>query len=162
MRAFKSAILVGLFSLIFFPAIAGGTAHSNVLLTANNTTNKYSNITDAEIKNFIKALPIIKQKTKQIQGKIKSVIAKHGMDAKRFGEIQLSKAFNKKINMTKAETDKYNAIMKDLNVLQAEMEKEVSAGLPTGLTMTRFKLIAEALQRDPQTQGRIQAIMHNN
>lgn len=122
------------------------------------TTNEVS---DDELTKFIAASQQIQMENQKAQGEMMVILEKEGMPAQRFGEIQAASTNpDSAIEVTAKEQEVYGKVVAEMEKMQPQIQQKMEDHVATsGLTVDRFKEIAEQLQSNPELQQRAKLMM---
>lgn len=148
-------------SLLLIFVLGGAT------LTAQNTPmpkqQEQIEVSDAELAKFAEAFQKMRMANQKAQQQMMQIIKDEGMDLQRFNEIhQASRNPNKEVEATKAEEEKYSAVVEELESLQPQFQKKMQTIISNSdLSMERYQKLAMALRTDQELQKRLQEIMQS-
>jgi len=121
-------------------------------------------VSDQELKSFVKAAVKIDELQKESESKMVRAIQDEGLEPSRFVEIntiQQNPAEAKK-EVSEKELDNYNEAMKEVQSIQQNAQTEqVKVIEQEGLDVNRYIQIAKAAQRDPGLMKKIQDMQKN-
>jgi acetyl-CoA acetyltransferase len=134
-----------------------------LMIIGSSSLMAQTNVTDEEIGQFAVTFQKMRMINQEAQKQLSEAIAEEGMEVTRFNTIhqaQMDPAAE--IELTKEEEKKYEAIIKDLNEMQAEFRKEIEDMIKDGgLSVERYEQIGAQLQNDAELQKRLRDELTN-
>ncbi len=134
-----------------------------LMIIGSSSLMAQTNVTDEEIGQFAVTFQKMRMINQEAQKQLSEAIAEEGMEVTRFNTIhqaQMDPAAE--VELTKEEEKKYDAIIKDLNEMQAEFRKEIEDMIKDGgLSVERYEQIGAQLQNDAELQERLREELTN-
>jgi acetyl-CoA acetyltransferase len=134
-----------------------------LMIIGSSSLMAQTNVTDEEIGQFAVTFQKMRMINQEAQKQLSEAIAEEGMEVTRFNTIhqaQMDPAAE--VELTKEEEKKYEAIIKDLNEMQAEFRKEIEDMIKDGgLSVERYEQIGAQLQNDAELQKRLRDELTN-
>ncbi|WP_029034180.1 DUF4168 domain-containing protein [Salinimicrobium terrae] len=118
-------------------------------------------ISDAELTKFVKALQGIQVVTQQAQQKMMEMVQEEGMEIPRFNELHQA-TVNPEVEVVATPEEKaaHKKIIGELEGMQAGVQEQLENLITEqGLSLERYEQIAMRLQSDTQLQQRIQQML---
>ncbi len=121
-------------------------------------------VNDEEIQKFVEAAKQVQSISMGAQQNMNKMVQDEEMDAQRFNEIQRSQQNQQgNANATDAEMEQYRNIMKQIEDLQSNAQKDMEKAIQdAGLTVERYQIIAQAAQQDTTLMKKIQEEMQSS
>ncbi len=120
-------------------------------------------VSDAELKKFVKAMKAIQEIQRSSQEKIEKAFSDSSMSKERFNELYKAKqqqGKEKAEGETEQETQAYNNIMEQIKTIRSsDQEKMMTVLEDNGISVERFNKIAQAMRSDQELAQRIQQYM---
>ena len=134
-----------------------------LMIIGSSSLMAQTNVSDEEIGQFAVTFQKMRMINQEAQKQLSEAIAEEGMEVTRFNTIhqaQMDPAAE--VELTKEEEKKYEAIIKDLNEMQAEFRKEIEDMIKDGgLSVERYEQIGAQLQNDAELQKRLRDELTN-
>ncbi len=134
-----------------------------LMIIGSSSLMAQTNVTDEEIGQFAVTFQKMRMINQEAQKQLSEAIAEEGMEVTRFNTIhqaQMDPAAE--VKLTKEEEKKYEAIIKDLNEMQAEFRKEIGDMIKDGgLSVECYEQIGNQLQNDAELQERLREELTN-
>lgn len=134
-----------------------------LMIIGSSSLMAQTNVSDEEIGQFAVTFQKMRMINQEAQKQLSEAIAEEGMEVTRFNTIhqaQMDPAAE--VELTKEEEKKYEAIIKDLNEMQAEFRKEIEDMIKDGgLSVERYEQIGNQLQNDAELQERLREELTN-
>lgn len=129
---------------------------SSTLLAQNEVTNK-------EVEQFAVTFQKMRMINQEAQNQLSNIIVSEGMDLNRFNTIhQAQMDPESEVELTEEETETYNAVIEELNKMQAQFRQEIEEMIVAGgLTVERYEQIGKQLQEDAALQERLRDELTN-
>ncbi len=118
-------------------------------------------ISDAELKQFVAAVQQIQMVSQQAQQEMMQVVQKEGMEVTRFTEIHEA-TLNPEVELgaTTEEKAAHKKIIGELETMQAGIQQQIEKLITEqGLSLEKYEQIAMQVQSDPKLQQRIQQML---
>lgn len=133
------------------------------MMIGTSTLMAQTNVSDQEIEKFAVTFQKMRMINQQAQQELSQVITGEGMEINRFNTIhQAQMDPQKEVEMSKEEEKKYQAIIKELNSMQAEFRQEIEEMVKDGgLSFERYEEIGNQLQNDAELQERLREELTN-
>ncbi|MHA6279952.1 DUF4168 domain-containing protein [Salinimicrobium sp. CAU 1759] len=133
------------------------------MMIGTSTLMAQTNVSDQEIEKFAVTFQKMRMINQQAQQELSQVITEEGMEINRFNTIhQAQMDPQKEVEMSKEEEKKYQAIIKELNSMQAEFRQEIEEMVKDGgLSFERYEEIGNQLQNDAELQERLREELTN-
>lgn len=147
--------------MVMFFMMLGSTAMFAQTQPETQQQQEQTEITDAELTKFVKALESIQMVTQQAQQEMIGVVQKEGMEIQRFNEIHQA-AMNPEVELeaTPEEITKHKEIIEQLETMQVNVQQQMEKLITDqGLSLEKYEQIAMKLQSDTQLQQRIQQML---
>jgi acetyl-CoA acetyltransferase len=147
---FTQKRMTSLFLLILFGATAAFAQPA-----------KKSAVSDEEVKMFAAAFQQVQAINQQAQQKMAMAVQEEDLAVERYNEIQTAQQDpNKTVDATKEELAKHKAALQSLKEIQATTQQQMQSEITeSGLTITRYQQIMQALQTNKDLQQKVQAEM---
>ncbi len=119
--------------------------------------NSNTDISDAELKKFSKALENVKAANKKSQQKMRDIIQEEGLTIKKYQAIYKAKQDpSKESQASSQEMKKYKAAEKRIKKIRKTNKKEVEEGIKqANLTPKRYKEIYSAVRQNKALQEKV-------
>lgn len=121
-----------------------------------------TNITDAEIGQFLDAVEAVQAVSQQAQQQMMQAVEAEGMTLERFSEIQ-QKLQNPDADLSPITTDEegqLDRIDAKMRQMEPELERQsVAAIRETGMTPLRYQELSLGIQQDPELTQKAQSMM---
>lgn len=133
------------------------------MMIGTSTLMAQTDVTNEEIEEFAETFQKMRMINQQAQQELSSVISQEGMEVTRFNTIhQAQMDPEKNVDLTKEEEKQYDAIIAELNSMQAEFRKEIDEMINEGgLSVERYEEIGNQLQNDAELQERLRQELTN-
>lgn len=158
-RRVLSSVLVGICGMMTVEVTAQQAP------MAPQTGQTQSEISDAQLENFIAASQEMSQVQQGVQQEMIKTIQDEGLDVNKFNEMAAQKQNpNQETSMEISEEDQaaFDNAMKKVQGRQMEMQKEMELVInDNGLDMAEFQQIQRAYQQDKELQQKVNQIMQN-
>ena len=133
------------------------------MMIGTSTLMAQTDVSNEEIEEFAETFQKMRMINQQAQQELSSVISQEGMEVTRFNTIhQAQMDPEKNVDLTKEEEKQYDAIIAELNSMQAEFRKEIDEMINEGgLSVERYEEIGNQLQNDAELQERLRQELTN-
>jgi len=121
-----------------------------------------TNITDAEIKQFLDAVEAVQAVSQEAQSQMMQAVEDEGMTLERFSEIQqnLQNPDAEITPITSDEEGQLDRIDAKMREMEPELERQsVAAIQETGITPLRYQQLSKGIQMDPELTQKAQTMM---
>ncbi len=119
-------------------------------------------VTDSELKTFVKIMREAQAVQKQSQGAMMKAIKESGMQMKRFQEISRAQRQGNEVEMSEKEKQAYSDIQNVMKQEQKKMRKKMNEIIDKySMERKRYMQINRALRKSKQLQSRLKSIMSN-
>ena len=134
-----------------------------LMMIGTSTLMAQTDVTDEEVEKFAVTFQKMRMINQEAQKELGEAITEQGMEITRFNTIHQAELDPEaEVELTKEEEKKYNAIIKDLNEMQAEFRKEIEDMIKEGgLSIERYEQIGNQLQNDAELQERVRDELTN-
>ena len=141
--------------------VALGVSGLNAQNTQMPPQQEQIEVSKAEMTQFAEVFQKMRMLNQEAQKEMMEVVKDEGFELQRFNEIhQASMDPNKEVELTDEENEKYQAVVKELETMQPEFQKEMQELIAdSGLSMERYQQIAMALRSDADLQKRLQEVL---
>ena len=134
-----------------------------LMMIGTSTLMAQSNVSDQEVEKFAVTFQKMRMINQEAQQELSKAISNEGMEITRFNAIhQAQMDPEKEVEMTQEEEKKYQAVIKELNTMQAEFRQEIEEMIEEGgLSVKRYEEIGNQLQNDTELQERLREELTN-
>ena len=133
------------------------------IMMISSTIVAQTDVTDKEVESFAVTFQKMRMINQEAQKELGEAISNQGMEIARFNTIHQAQMDPKtEVELTADEEKKYDAIIKDLNEMQAEFRQEMEHMIKEGgLSIERYEEIGNQLQNDTALQERLREELTN-
>lgn len=133
------------------------------MMIGTSTLLAQTDVSDKEIEQFAVTFQQMRMINQKAQKELSEAITAEGMEINRFNTIhQAQMNPEAQVEMTGEEEKKYEAVIEELNEMQAEFRQEIEDMIKEGgLSVERYEEIGNQLQNDTQLQQRLREELTN-